>query len=175
MLEYDPKTRTTPYYALQHNFFKKTSDESTNTSNSTSTSPAMETSSPSPAASSHSRLDHPPPIIPTASLASSSMECESPLARGGPPPAHQRPTPGGHQTFPPPVLLGGALPYTGAPLQPVILPSSSLSLHQAPVHPGLGYQPSYPQSFGGPPRPHPEMSGVPYPSERGDQSPMVGV
>jgi len=49
MLEYDPKTRTTPYYALQHNFFKKTSDESTNTSNSTSTSPAMETSSPSPA------------------------------------------------------------------------------------------------------------------------------
>ncbi|XP_012946031.2 dual specificity tyrosine-phosphorylation-regulated kinase 1A, partial [Aplysia californica] len=49
MLEYDPKTRITPYYALQHNFFKKTSDESTNTSNSTSTSPAMETSAGSPA------------------------------------------------------------------------------------------------------------------------------
>ncbi|XP_060560524.1 dual specificity tyrosine-phosphorylation-regulated kinase 1A-like isoform X4 [Ruditapes philippinarum] len=42
MLDYDPKTRITPYYALQHNFFKKTTDESTNTSNSTSTSPAME-------------------------------------------------------------------------------------------------------------------------------------
>lgn len=52
MLEYDPKTRITPYYALQHNFFKKTSDESTNTSNysySTSTSPAMETGAGSPA------------------------------------------------------------------------------------------------------------------------------
>ena len=42
MLDYDPKTRITPYYGLQHNFFKKTSDESTNTSSSTSTSPAME-------------------------------------------------------------------------------------------------------------------------------------
>ncbi|KAK0057551.1 dual specificity tyrosine-phosphorylation-regulated kinase 1B-like isoform X1 [Biomphalaria pfeifferi] len=48
MLEFDPKTRITPYYALQHNFFKKTSDESTNTSNSTSTSPAMETNAGSP-------------------------------------------------------------------------------------------------------------------------------
>jgi len=34
MLEYDPKSRVTPYYALQHNFFKQTSDESTNTLNS---------------------------------------------------------------------------------------------------------------------------------------------
>ncbi|CAH1280610.1 unnamed protein product [Diabrotica balteata] len=41
MLEYDPKTRITPYYALQHNFFKRTSDESTNTANSTSSSPAV--------------------------------------------------------------------------------------------------------------------------------------
>ncbi|XP_019895706.2 serine/threonine-protein kinase minibrain isoform X1 [Musca domestica] len=31
MLDFDPKTRVTPYYALQHNFFKRTSDESTNT------------------------------------------------------------------------------------------------------------------------------------------------
>lgn len=31
MLEYDPKSRVTPYYSLQHNFFKQTSDESTNT------------------------------------------------------------------------------------------------------------------------------------------------
>ncbi|VDP12001.1 unnamed protein product [Soboliphyme baturini] len=31
MLDYDPKTRITPYYALQHNFFKKTADEGTNT------------------------------------------------------------------------------------------------------------------------------------------------
>lgn len=27
MLDYDPKTRITPYYALQQNFFKRTSDE----------------------------------------------------------------------------------------------------------------------------------------------------
>ena len=32
MLEFDPKTRITPYYALQHNFFKRTNDESTITS-----------------------------------------------------------------------------------------------------------------------------------------------
>lgn len=31
MLDYDAKSRVTPYYALQHNFFKQTSDESTNT------------------------------------------------------------------------------------------------------------------------------------------------
>ena len=27
MLDYDPKSRITPYYALQHNFFKRTSEE----------------------------------------------------------------------------------------------------------------------------------------------------
>lgn len=31
MLDFDPKTRITPYYALQHQFFKHTTDESTNT------------------------------------------------------------------------------------------------------------------------------------------------
>jgi hypothetical protein len=31
MLDYDPKTRITPYYSLQHSFFKRTSDESTST------------------------------------------------------------------------------------------------------------------------------------------------
>ena len=31
MLDYDPKTRITPYYALQHNFFKRTAEESTGT------------------------------------------------------------------------------------------------------------------------------------------------
>uniref|UniRef100_A0A182PND1 dual-specificity kinase n=1 Tax=Anopheles epiroticus TaxID=199890 RepID=A0A182PND1_9DIPT len=46
MLDYDPKTRVTPFYALQHNFFKRTSDESTNTANtisSLSTSPSVST------------------------------------------------------------------------------------------------------------------------------------
>jgi len=31
MLDYDPATRITPYYALQHNFFRRTADEVTNT------------------------------------------------------------------------------------------------------------------------------------------------
>lgn len=47
MLDYDPKTRITPYYALQHNFFKRTSDEGTNTAaasiSSVSTSPSAST------------------------------------------------------------------------------------------------------------------------------------
>ncbi|XP_035204415.1 dual specificity tyrosine-phosphorylation-regulated kinase 1A-like [Stegodyphus dumicola] len=42
MLDYDPKSRISPYHALQHSFFKRTNDESTNTTNSASTSPAME-------------------------------------------------------------------------------------------------------------------------------------
>ncbi|EEB14142.1 serine/threonine-protein kinase minibrain, putative [Pediculus humanus corporis] len=44
MLDFDPKTRVTPYYALQQNFFKRTSDEGTNTANKSgrvSTSPAV--------------------------------------------------------------------------------------------------------------------------------------
>ncbi|XP_037073079.1 serine/threonine-protein kinase minibrain-like [Pollicipes pollicipes] len=39
MLDYDPKTRITPYYAQQHNFFKRTSDGSTNTGGSSGTKP----------------------------------------------------------------------------------------------------------------------------------------
>lgn len=31
MLDYDTKNRITPFYALQHSFFKQTSDEATNT------------------------------------------------------------------------------------------------------------------------------------------------
>ncbi|XP_055390575.1 serine/threonine-protein kinase minibrain isoform X2 [Condylostylus longicornis] len=44
MLDYDPKTRVTPYYALQHNFFKRTSDEGTNTANVSSISSPSVTS-----------------------------------------------------------------------------------------------------------------------------------
>lgn len=33
LLDYDPKTRLTPYYALQHSFFKKSFDEGSNTPN----------------------------------------------------------------------------------------------------------------------------------------------
>lgn len=40
MLDFDPKTRVTPYYALQHNFFKRTADEGTNTGVGSSPAPA---------------------------------------------------------------------------------------------------------------------------------------
>nr|CAD7569276.1 unnamed protein product [Timema californicum] len=64
MLDFDPKTRVTPYYALQHNFFKRTADEgtNTNTAGSASTSPAVvaplvDASSPQAAVSSRARSD----------------------------------------------------------------------------------------------------------------------
>ncbi|KAK9885537.1 hypothetical protein WA026_012287 [Henosepilachna vigintioctopunctata] len=41
MLDYDPKTRITPFYALQHSFFKCTKDKGTTTPNSSSSSPAI--------------------------------------------------------------------------------------------------------------------------------------
>ncbi|XP_022189863.1 serine/threonine-protein kinase minibrain [Nilaparvata lugens] len=40
MLDYDPKTRITPFYALRHNFFKRTADEATNTTTSSSSTSA---------------------------------------------------------------------------------------------------------------------------------------
>lgn len=42
MLEYDPKTRITPYQCLQHSFFKRTTDESTNTSHGSNSCPVMD-------------------------------------------------------------------------------------------------------------------------------------
>lgn len=62
MLDYDPKTRVTPFFALQHSFFKRTADEATNTSH--SASPALEPPLP----------QQPPP--PSASQSGSSQgEC----------------------------------------------------------------------------------------------------
>ena len=67
MLDYDPKSRITPFYALQHNFFKKTTDEGTNTSSSTSTSPAMDhshsTSTTSSVSSSGTLMPHTRPYM----------------------------------------------------------------------------------------------------------------
>ena len=99
MLDYDPKTRITPYYALQHNFFKRTADEGTNTNSSASTSPAMgdhssaaaavaaansshnstltaESSSSSGSSSTRARSD--PSHAHSAYPQPSAMECESP-------------------------------------------------------------------------------------------------
>ncbi|XP_075449869.1 dual specificity tyrosine-phosphorylation-regulated kinase 1A isoform X1 [Ascaphus truei] len=85
MLDYDPKTRIQPYYALQHSFFKKTADEGTNTSNSVSTSPAMEQSQSSGTTSSTS-----------SSSGGSSGTSNSGRARSDP--THQHRHSGGHFT-----------------------------------------------------------------------------
>lgn len=58
MLDYDPKTRITPYYALQHNFFKRTTDEGTNTASSTSSSPAVVNLDMSTSSSQHGELSY---------------------------------------------------------------------------------------------------------------------
>uniref|UniRef100_A0A8C8VEA1 Dual specificity tyrosine-phosphorylation-regulated kinase 1A n=1 Tax=Pelusios castaneus TaxID=367368 RepID=A0A8C8VEA1_9SAUR len=83
MLDYDPKSRIQPYYALQHTFFKKTADEGTNTSNSVSTSPAMEQSQSSGTTSSTS-----------SSSGGSSGTSNSGRARSDP--THQHRHSGGH-------------------------------------------------------------------------------
>ena len=50
MLEYEPKKRMTPHQALQHSFFKRTSDTSTNTgTNTTSGAPTPAETAPAPA------------------------------------------------------------------------------------------------------------------------------
>ncbi|XP_050415120.1 dual specificity tyrosine-phosphorylation-regulated kinase 1A isoform X2 [Patella vulgata] len=82
MLEYDPKKRITPYYALQHNFFKRTTDESTNTSNMSSSS-GRARSDPThqhhPNVQPHSHSAHQT----RTSQFSTNMECESPAQRPG--------------------------------------------------------------------------------------------
>jgi dual specificity tyrosine-phosphorylation-regulated kinase 1 len=57
MLDFDPKTRITPYYALQHNFFKRTSDEGTNT-NAASVAATMSSVSSSPSVTSQDQQLH---------------------------------------------------------------------------------------------------------------------
>lgn len=55
MLDFDPKTRITPYYALQHNFFKRTSDEGTNT-NAATVAATMSSVSTSPSVTSDQQI-----------------------------------------------------------------------------------------------------------------------
>lgn len=86
MLDYDPKTRVTPYYALQHNFFKRTADESTNTntggpSGSASTSPAVVSHSSHSSHPSHTAMSssHPEAMVvssPSTAGATSQQQAE---------------------------------------------------------------------------------------------------
>lgn len=84
MLDFDPKTRITPFQALQHTFFKRTTDEGTNTANASSSSQGtsqlsnrvLASSSSSQSATMVSR----PSSDPTtgAVRSSASMDCDSP-------------------------------------------------------------------------------------------------
>ena len=86
MLDYDPKTRITPFQALQHTFFKRTTDESTNTANASAASQGtsqMSGSSRGVASTSgtHSAIMvSRPSSDPTtgAVRSSASMDCDSP-------------------------------------------------------------------------------------------------
>ena len=86
MLDYDPKTRITPFQALQHTFFKRTTSEGTNTANATSSSQGASQFSTSgrivtSSSSSHSTtMVSRPSSDPTAGAvrSSASMDCDSP-------------------------------------------------------------------------------------------------
>ena len=87
MLEFDPKARIAPYQALQHCFFKKTADESTNTSHSANSSPAMggttnRTPSTTSAAVSSGGTRACSDPTKHATVTSSAMECDSPSVKG---------------------------------------------------------------------------------------------
>ncbi|CAD7086895.1 unnamed protein product [Hermetia illucens] len=80
MLDFDPKTRVTPYYALQHNFFKRTADEGTNTASIAISSPSVSSSTSvlnqhqqHSDQQSHGILLHPPPQSSSISSSSSGL------------------------------------------------------------------------------------------------------
>ncbi|XP_055845547.1 serine/threonine-protein kinase minibrain isoform X2 [Episyrphus balteatus] len=92
MLDFDPKTRVTPYYALQHNFFKRTTDEGTNTAGSiAASSPAAVAAATALAAAqqqhqeqqSHGLLLHPSAHSSSSSSASSGIHQSNNINSGG--------------------------------------------------------------------------------------------
>ncbi|KAG7471317.1 hypothetical protein MATL_G00123310 [Megalops atlanticus] len=159
MLDYDPKTRIQPYYALQHSFFKKTADEGTNTSSSVSTSPALEQSQSSG----------------TTSSTSSSSGGSSGMSTGGrarSDPTHQHRHSGGHfsaavpamecenlcpqarQPYPPPVVWTG-----GVGSEPVAVethPVQETTFHVPPQQP-KALHPHHPHGQGVAVRPRPRL------------------
>ncbi|XP_035636001.1 dual specificity tyrosine-phosphorylation-regulated kinase 1A-like isoform X2 [Oncorhynchus keta] len=107
MLDYDPKSRIQPYYALQHSFFKKTADEGTNTSSSVSTSPALEQSQSSGTTSSTS-----------SSSGGSSGTSTSGRARSDP--THQHRHSGGHFSAVQAMDCENLFPQARQPLPPPV-------------------------------------------------------
>ncbi|KAF0296529.1 Serine/threonine-protein kinase minibrain [Amphibalanus amphitrite] len=161
MLDYDPKTRITPYYAQQHNFFKRTSDGSTNTvggasnpGGSCGTSPALENGTatgPTRASAAvvsgypSSRLrgdhggghQHPHAALLQAGFAGppvSGMECESPLVYR--PGVAGGAPPSWPAAEPDPLLAGfGRLPTAAPPPPPAAYRAHhGHHAHQHPAH-----------------------------------------
>uniref|UniRef100_A0A8C2AKJ6 dual-specificity kinase n=1 Tax=Cyprinus carpio TaxID=7962 RepID=A0A8C2AKJ6_CYPCA len=138
MLDYDPKTRIQPYYALQHSFFKKTTDEGTNTSSSVSTSPALEQSQSSGTTSSTS-----------SSSGGSSGTSTSGRARSDPT-HHHRHSSGHFGTAMPPIDCDNLCPQARPPYHPPVVwpgivgpepvtvethPVQETTFHVPPQHP----------------------------------------
>lgn len=140
MLDYDPKTRITAYYALQHGFFKRTSDESTNTAGFSSAANHSASSSPAVAALDIANSQHGLNLVsrsrelfsghPYQSQQSyAAMECDSSPSssssrshphRGG----VQQVPPRYHQMAPAPTNHGpGSLPY----VHPLSVPKPTYS------------------------------------------------
>ena len=91
MLDYDPKTRITSYQALQHSFFKRTNDESTNTNRTSTASPGtaqmglgIRSSAASSAVNSTTVISRPSSDPTTGAVRNSAnMDCDSPRQQKG--------------------------------------------------------------------------------------------
>ncbi len=89
MLDYDSKNRITPYQALQHSFFKRTTDESTNTTRTSTNSPgtsqipsSSRTSASSSSIPSNTVISRPSSDPTTGAVRNSAtMDCDSPRQR----------------------------------------------------------------------------------------------
>lgn len=175
MLDYDPKGRITPHHALQHSFFRRTAEESTNTS----TSPSALEGAPSVGqclllpSTSHSQALHTNNGASSSSSASSGASSSSssggrarsdpvaPVAPSAPHLLHNcvaKPHPAG----PPmdcesPAYRGGkAHPHGGPRLPDRMSPMDTLGYH----HGYVGAAPPFPRGMG---------------PDGGDDSPMLGV
>ncbi|XP_078490188.1 dual specificity tyrosine-phosphorylation-regulated kinase 1A isoform X1 [Ciona intestinalis] len=156
MLTYDPKDRLTPFYALQHSFFKKTADGSTNTSS----SPAQDLSSSSTGSSSSSgRARSDPgahPVFTTTAEISASYISPSNNASSSKM-SHSKPTQGPNPSYP-------QYPTASTQLPGGIYPSPSSPSHTR--NNGQHYLTSQTQPFGtiqggGPFNPHYGTSSPP--------------
>lgn len=126
MLDYDAKTRITPYYALQHNFFKRTADEGTNTAGTTSPANMDASNAQSHLVTVHQSSVRGPKVDHSAAQLSSlvnAMDCE-------PPHSHH---------YHPVILRGPHRGYAPSSLPPLYGPSHHASMTSY-IPPATGVQ-----------------------------------